>query len=322
MEKQPHNRFSVGEAHDRPAALPIEIPNAIGKAAAHGADVSVETGAEQSFQAEIGRFLDPEVKLDATNQLSLMRHFWHRLGHKLPDLSTDQHDALTKAVEAHPDRRVVPAPFLYLAGRSAIAERARAFPAAKFKPGREALKVPGLSYTYGRLLRDPESTVQYGRTAYGLRYKTPSGEVVGREAYIAALMEAGQAIEANDGTTWVFPIIDPRVRIKSNYNHALNLHHPVNPVVTPEALIAAQLLYQAKGTPNRRWQIDIANEAVYKLDKTGNPGAVIGVAGVDWYRRQVLLRDWGGDFTRVGLHRWNLTDQRDSFGIRSAESGL
>jgi hypothetical protein len=327
MEKQPHNPFSVGETQEPAAALPTEIPNAIGAAATGGAEVSVETGAEQAFEARIGTFLDPEAKLDTTDQLSLMSEFWGKLGHKVPELSTDQRGALAKVVAAHPERRVVPAPLLDLSGRKAIAEQAKAFPGAKLKPRREALRVPGPSWTYGKLLSDPESAVKYGRSSYVLRYKTPNGEVVGREAYVSALKSAGQAVEAEDGTTWVYPVMDVQARIKRKYTYGHTQHESVDPIATVESLIATQLLHQANGTPKHLWsklEMDVSNEAVYKLDKKGGQSILMSVACVNWgvVDRQIHLDDWGADFSRVGLYWWSMTDQRDYFGVRSAQSGL
>jgi hypothetical protein len=163
---------------------------------------------------------------------------------------------------------------------------------------------------YGKLMSEPTATIKEGRTSYGLRYKAPTGEIVDQDTFQKQLVDSGHAV--HDATVWTFPVMDVAVQSPRTNDTAGNLHQKVNPVVTPESLIAMQLLHQANGTPNPQWCVDFANEAVYKLDKKGNPVAPVRVAGVDWDpdRRQVDSDAWGAD------------NQYGSFGVRGAGSGL
>ena len=317
--------FTPEETQELVAALPanvltdevvrrgIEIPVAVGATATHGAEVSQETGEEQAFRSQVGRFLDAETRLDVTEQLSVMGEFWGKLGHVVPELSEDQQAKLAKVAEAHPLHRVVPTPLLSLAERKAVAEKARSFPGQKFSTSDDALLTPDESWVYGKLLRNPESTVEEGRKSYGLRYKTEDGGLVSRSEYVAHLKENGQAVEAEDGTVWTFPVMDVRVHTKRTRDTAGNLHKLVDTIATPESLVATQLLHQANGTPNPQWEVDFANEAIYELtSKREATKKLVGVASIRWYP----------DRCRVCLSRWNADFQRGDFGVRGAESGL
>lgn len=292
----------------------LEVPGAVGATATQAAGVEADgLNAEQrAFQGRVGSFLDPEEKVEAGDQLAVTTEFWHKLGLVTPQLSSEQVAALAAKAEQNPDKRIVPTPLLDLAGRKAVAERARSFPGQQLNNRVDALWAPDTSWLYGKLLADPESVVKEGRDSYGLRYKTPEGEVVGRADYITALKEAGQAVVAEDGTVWAYPVMDVRVNSPRTRDTAANLFEAVNATVAPESLITMQLLHQANGSPNTDWEVDFANEAVYELDKKGNPKALVSVASVDWYPydRQMDLYDWGAD------------GRGGDFGVRGAESEL
>lgn len=316
--------FSTAAVEEIAGALPADVVEA---EAAHRGILVVKTAGPMAVRAEseeyqaaeaalergpITRFLDPEVKISAEDQIAVMRKFWDKLGHEMPELSESQQAELAKVAEAHPLHRIVPTPLLSLAERKALAEKARVFPDQKFTTSANALWTPDESWVFGKLLRDPESTVKDGNKTYGLRYKTPEGETVGREAYVAALKAAGQAVDAKDGRVWTFPVMDVRVQAPRTRDYVRNLHGRVDPVGSPESLLTTQLLHQANGTPNPVWEVDFANEAVYELDRKGNPKALQRVASVYWDPdgRQVSLRSWFAD------------SQYGSFGARGAESGL
>ncbi|MBC7943570.1 hypothetical protein H7X68_03685 [Candidatus Saccharibacteria bacterium] len=275
-----------------------EVPTIIGAAAIHGA--------ENEFKVEVSSFLNSRVKIDTTKQLSIMRKFWHRLEHNMPKLSDSQQDTLIRTSRDHPSRRIVPAPLLSLAGRQAFAINARTF----FNQNRfEGLDA---DCVHGQLLEESENNAKGESNSYGLRYKTPSGEVVGRKSYIAALKESGQSVEAEDGINWVFPIMDVGVRSKRSNRHAHQLHRLVNPIVTPEVLIATRILHKAGDTASRKCETDIANEVIYELDKDGNIATLIRVIGVDW----------DPTYHQVDLDSISATDKSGYFGIRHAVSGL
>lgn len=272
-------------------------------------------GEDQAFRDKVCDFLDPEVELSAESQIEFMREFWGKLGFEVPGLDEGQQAKLTETIERNPGKRVIPSPLLSVNWRKSVARDARkAFPAQQFNADGEALWTPDRTETlYGRLLRWPESAVNEDRISYGLRYKSPTGEIVGREAFEKALLESGQAVRGANLDTWVFPVMDAQVHSKrTTYATASDLYKGVGPTEVPEALITMQILHQASGTPNRNRHVDFANEAIYELDHKGKPKALVKVAGVSWGpgSHQVVLRAWSAD------------GQLGDSGVRGAESGL
>ncbi|MEK7059422.1 MAG: hypothetical protein AAB971_01555 [Patescibacteria group bacterium] len=309
--------FPAGILTDEIVRRGIEVPIAVGANATQAvAEVDQETSNEQDpFQVKLSQFLDPEVELTVLDQLEVVTEFLSKLGHKVPELTKAQQLNLLSRIEDNPSRRVMPTPLLDIKGRRALAERAKELPGQKFNPAYDALWTPGEGSVYGKLLNDPESVVRDDGKDYGLLYKTANGEVVSREAYVASLIESGQAALAEDGTIWTFPVMDVRVRSERTYGTAGNLHEQVDPIVAPESLLATQLLHQANGAPNSAWAwaaVDFANEAVYELDKKGNAKALVYVAGVGWYPYD----------RQVGLSYWGAGSRRGRFGVRGAESGI
>lgn len=268
---------------------------------------------ETELETRLPGFLNPNIKLGASDQLTTMREFWNTLGREVPELSAEQQGDLEVKLATHPDRRVVPTPLLSLMERKQTVETAKVFRKNQFSPTSSAIWTPDESGLYGKLLVNPEATVQDGKKSYGMFYKTDTnGALVKREAYIAGLVASGKAVTSPDGTTWVFPVMDVQTNAPRTREYASKLHADVSPTMTPEALITMQLLQQANGTPNSRWEPDFANEAVYELDKHDAPKALVEAAGVVWVpgARQVDLSVWDGG-SRDG-----------DFGVRAEESGL
>ncbi|HUY85224.1 MAG TPA: hypothetical protein VMU97_01785 [Candidatus Dormibacteraeota bacterium] len=270
---------------------------------------------ETDFEATLKQFLDPEAEMSAEDQLVFMGEFYGKLGFKVPELDEEQKAKLTETIEKNPGKRVMPSPLLHVNWRHRLAEKAKeAFPSNQFRDDQDPLWTPNDTETlYGKLLRQPDRTVKEGRTTYGLGYKAPGGEVIlGQEAFQTALVESGHGVQAEDRTVWVFPVMDVQVQSERTYASAGDLHQKVDPTEVPEALITTQMLHQANGTPNTAWHVDFANEAVYELDKKGDPKAVARVAGVRWDP---------GD-RRVRSRAWSAGNRNAYFGVRGAESGL
>lgn len=268
-----------------------------------------------ALEEHLPLFLDPESEIAPSFQLIVMKEFWKTLGCSVPELTLEQKTKLEKELAEHPDRRVIPTPLTDSAktDRKNIAEDAKAqFGKNKFHETEDPLWTPDNSWTYGKLLSDPETDVKDGNTTYGLRYKAVGGGLVKRSEYLASLKESGQAVEAEDGTIWTFPVMDVQIQSPRNYTTTRNLHSEVSPTATPESLIAMQLLHQAIGTPNPEWSVDFANEAVYELKKDGSVKELVSVASVRW----------GPNDRQVNLDLWNADDRNGDFGVRAEESGI
>jgi hypothetical protein len=280
---------------------------------------------EASLENRISDFLNPEVRLDANEQLTTMIDFWNKLGETVPTLSEKQMDSLQDSIEANPHKRLVPTPLSPepLEPRQQMTEKAReVFPKQQFVEDKDvsALWSPDTSWTYVQALVDPEASIKHDGDYSKLIYKTANGAfVTGRLAYLESLVASGDAVEAEDGTIWAFPLMDVQVRSPRDRQRADEHFLKASHVETPESLIAMQLLHQANGTPNLKWEADLCNEALAKTNKEGelvlddndNP-ILLRVAGVDWDPYDA----------RVSLDDWDAYSVRDSFGRRGAESGL
>jgi len=286
----------------------------VGEAAGTVAVAETVKAPKTELEKHINNFLNPNaVGINAEKQLEVMTSFWNELGLEVPALSEEQQAGLESVLAAHLKRRVIPTPFLDLASRKKVAEAAKvSFSKNGFSTGAEPLWAPDEIWIYGKLLRDPESVVKEGRDRYGLRFKTFNGEVVSRKAYEEVLIDDGKAVIGQDGIVWTFPVMDAGVSSPRIRDTATNLLARVDPIASPESLIATQLLHQANGTFTPEWEVDFANEAVYKLDNPGQAVAPVYIAGVNWKP----------SYGRVDLGDWCADDQSDRFGIRGAESGL
>lgn len=312
--------FSTDEIQELANALPADLlrrgiqvgPTVVQAAQAAEAKQALERAKTRANKLKQGvtNFLNPEVDLSLADQFETMADFWSELGLDVPRLTLTEQQKLSQSLETYPDRRVMPVPLLDLDSRQAMAEQAKtALPGNRFGSS-VALWTPGESSIYGKLLRDPEATVKDGRNSYGLRYHTEDG-VITRSELVAKLTESGQAITAEDGTVWLFPVMDVRVKSPRQYTRAEALHRQAGITQIPESLITMQMLHQVNGTPNPDGEVDFTNEAVYELDKKAGAVAPVRVAGVRWYP----------DDRQVDLDTWRAGGRSDIFGVRAAERG-
>lgn len=239
-------------------------------------------GEQQTLQDRIGDFLNPKVPMSLDEQLATVTELWGTLtDRKMPALDENQKAAIDRVLQANPTRRVMPSPFLSFEDRKDIAEKARTFVGARFTTDFDALWAPDETKLLGKLLRNPEDVAEEGGKSYVLRYRLPgSKQVAGRTDFIQALARDGHSVEAEDGTPWVYPIMDVRIKSPRSYEKAGNLLTSVEATIISESLIAMHLLHQANGTPNTDSEVDFANEAVYKLGRNGSIKGVEGGVGV------------------------------------------
>jgi hypothetical protein len=198
-------------------------------------------------------------------------------------------------------------------GRKDIADRARsAFPSHKLTSSGPALAIPGESDIYGQLLRDPDGKVKDDSDSYGLVFRLPDGgQVVGRTNFVDAMLENGQAISAENGIVWIYPVMDVRVSSPRSLGDEGELYKKVDPTVTPDSNLSVQLLHQAAGTPFIGLNVDFANEAVFQLDNHGNPKDFVHAAAMCW-----------SGYRRVQLGLWRGNNRYGNFGVRAAKSSI
>jgi hypothetical protein len=245
-----------------------------------------------------------------------MDAFYGRLDKTPPKLTESQLDTLRVALAANPGKRIVPTPLLDLEGRQAITESARNLPCQQFNPNEAALWVPEEGAFYGKFLRNPDRVEAKNNDismTYGLRYKTIDGQLTGRRGYINSLLETGQAVIAEDGSVWTYPLTDVHVQNERTEDTAAHLHDVVDPLASPELLIVTNLLHQTSGKINRDWWLDVANEAIYELEEDA-------VAARALYRVANVHFDMNnGQLRLAGLDN---NDRTGRFGIRATKSGL
>ncbi|HEX5456494.1 MAG TPA: hypothetical protein VFW77_03965 [Candidatus Saccharimonadales bacterium] len=305
----------LAEVERRVQTEGLVLPESLVGAAATASELDEPSLDQTMLKNKVEGFIDPDSDMDLDEQLGVMAEFWQNLGMNSPELSDEQKASIADTMEKNPGKRVVPTPLLDLKGRQDIATLARGlFPANKFNVSRDPLWVPDETRRYGRLLRDPDGKVKEDRTIYGLGYKLPNGEqAVGRTHFIDAMADSGQAVAGDDGTVWVYPVIDVSVDRPRSKDKTVDLYEAVDPTVTPDTVIALQLLHQVNGTPHFRPDVDFANEAIFVLSTRGNPKSLARVAGVYWSSERRVL----------DLDDWDPADRNGRrFGVRAAESGL
>jgi hypothetical protein len=316
---------SLEQQRARAADLPLEvlteeavsrglIPNAVGLTAASG-EVELAIMSDEAFEDRVGNFLDSEAKPCLADQLMVSAYLWAKLGYEAPVLSDTQFDNLSLALEANPGLRVVPTPLMSIDQRKAATASVDALLTKKLKSDLE-LWTPDGTWEFAELIKDPHEIINKDGVNYGMRYKTDSGHVVGRSTYVDELKASGQAIEAEDGAVWIFPLMDISPKTPRNDTRAGNLHALVDPITAPEALLTVQLMRLINGSANAsNWELDIANEAVYELDEEGQPTIMMYAASVAWL--------YGfGKAERVHANFWEASISSGGFGLRNAKSGL
>ncbi|MBW3569250.1 hypothetical protein KY385_03930 [Candidatus Parcubacteria bacterium] len=231
--------------------------------------------AEIEFEEQLENFLNPTIAIEAEQQvgakqqLELMKSFWARLGYQVPALDTEQRaEELEEAIAENPHLRIIPHPLLNHEGHCGIAEAAKTyFRRNQFDPDYHPLWAPdtGELYGYGELIIDPDNVIESDKR-YSMGYQYGDAVIIGQREWAEAMIEAGKAVEAEDGTVWLFPVTDVRSKSERIYDETGKPREED----TQGALIARQLLYQANGTPNSD-RVDFAtNEAVYELYENGD----------------------------------------------------
>lgn len=251
-----------------------EVPQAIGKTAVISSQ-NTENSKDEPFESRIGAFLDTDRHLEVADQLSIMEELWSRLGFTTPKLSEDEQAQLTKLLGAYPTSyRILPAPLL------SHTERLRLLRTTS------DASLGGLYMeTLQALEQDAEITIRKRSMMCGIRYRSLDGQLVDHQTHVNGLVKADHAI-VKDDVAWIFPILDIRLDTHRYLKSIQEKYRLMNPIVATESLIGLHLLYQLNGTQDQRdklltRRVDLANEAVYRLDPGGKPPQLIQVVGVN-----------------------------------------
>ena len=295
----------------------IELhPNTIGSIAIDNTVTPEESGQNKEFEINVGNYLNPEISMELEGQLSVTKDYWDKLGYDVPALSQDRKTKLAAILEANPSHRIFPAPLLSWQDRNMVAEQARSLPGrSKNTATFNALGVPKPDSKDARLLNNPEDIIIENGESYGLRYKSPNGELFVRSDYINALIDSEEALKADDGNVWTFAVIDISARIARTGNERVNVSHKnIDPILTPELIIALQLFHRFNGSRMPERQLELTNEGIYFIDKRGKAKVLESIVALNWYSElcQVNLRFLGA---------FEYSNNAD-FGVRSVVNEL
>ncbi|HET7673557.1 MAG TPA: hypothetical protein VFK11_03540 [Candidatus Saccharimonadales bacterium] len=309
------NQELLGEVERRVQSEGLTLPESFVGSVVAAAEIDGAALEEIVFKNKVESFINPDSEMDMgiKEQLEFMDEFWQRLDMAPPELSDDQKAKIADTLEKNPNNRLLPTPLLDLEGRKDIADRARStFPSQKFTSSGSALSVPDESNIYGQLLKNPDGRVKDGDDNYGLGFKLPDGEqIIGRTNFVNAMVENGQAIEDENGIVWIYPVMDVRVSSPRSLDNARKLYEQVDPTGTSDSNLSVQLLHQAAGKPFIGFNVDFANEAVFKLDDDGKPKALVDVVSMYW-----------SGYQQVQLGIWRGNNRYGNFGVRAAKSGI
>lgn len=263
----------------------------LGRMAVIQVDTEEELTEEDIFEADIKDYLDPQVEIDALGQLDILTQFWNKLGYQLPtDLGDRQLKNVQGTIEIFPHLRLLAAPLLNFDGRKEIVQKASDFQKNSFGINPDNLLTPDIKGSKGKLLRVPDVVASERHQKYAMRYKLDSGELVSRDGYLSYLKDSHQVVRSEQGYLWTYVAIDINEGTSHGGQNIKTLYGFINPLATPETLLAIQLMRQANGNPSSNWQIDLANEAVWDFSKDDHLKDLKRVAGIGWDPKSSQVR--------------------------------
>lgn len=263
---------------------------------------------------ELSQFLDPEITVPLDDQLELMGLFLAERGRTIPTLDADEKLSISAQLSARPGHRVIPTPLLDLNGRRELATAHQE--ALGIEQDGKAFLVNGqYRYRYDMQMGSPDRIHRDdGWSTFRLGYKTPSGEVLPYDEYTQTLLESGQAKRSEDGTIWIFPVIEVQnIDTRNNTQDGRELtENPDLHASNAETLMVIQLLHLANGTASEERFRDITNEGIYYVNSDGSLGL----------HERVTCLDWFPDRNGVSLVDFNASYDSKLFGVRSGTNGL
>jgi hypothetical protein len=251
-------------------------------------------------------FIAPEAVIAPEDQLAFNKSFLRALGLEVPEFAHEQQLKIFGAAAAHPDWRILTVPMLDTRGRHDLAERARRLP-NKFNPDQPVIRPPDDGTVIRELTETEnlEGTVNCGGSQYVIRYRSPSGQLLSRSAYIGDLLTRGEAVRGGDGITWTFAVGDVRAYANDGFPVGLGKSEAAARMARHESdaefyaktyqdellasrpnaselyearwrefpavetLIIMILMHNAAGNPNRTYDINLANETVHEMTQDG-----------------------------------------------------
>lgn len=262
--------------------------------------------ASKVAEEETYHFIAPETAVTPEDQLAFNKSFLRALGLEVPKLNNEQRLKIFGAAAAHPDWRILAVPMLDTPGRHDLAERARRLP-NEFNPDQSVIRPPDDGTVIRELTetKNLEGTVNCDGSQYVIRYRTPSGLLLPRSAYIGDLLTRGNAVRGGDGIAWMFALGDVRVCANDGFPVSLGKNEVAARMAryesdpefyaktyqdellasrpnaselyatqwrefpATETLILMILMHNAARDPNRTYDINLANETVHEMTHDG-----------------------------------------------------
>lgn len=290
-------------------------------------------------------FIAPETAIAPEDQIAFNRNFLRALGLEVPKLTDAQRLKLLGAAAAHPDWRILAVPMLDTPGRHDLAERARLCLPNEFNPDQPVIRPPDDGTVIRELTEaeNLEGTVSRDGGQYVIRYRTSSGQLLPRSAYIDDLLTHGEAVSGADGTAWTFAVGDVRTYANDGFPVKLGkrdackrmTRHKIDAAFyektyqdelltsrlnagelyetqwrefpSTETLIITILVHNAAREPNLTYDINPANETVHEMTRDGL------VAENPRYLTTVRFRTQD---RRIGHYTRDRLSRRDYFYVR------
>jgi hypothetical protein len=261
-----------------------------------------------NLRSDLANYVDPNKDFSTQESMELMQELHGQFDRQIPLLTKDQLQSISGVALNNEGYRVVPTPLpLSPLQRSELVtphDKTLLSPAAMRTPA------PGLLHTYaenenegvhewarlwaGGVIFNKESTfatkkgdkvidpAEFPLSEYGLRYKTPEGDLIRRDKYLLSLLKTNKGI-AQHGLVWTFPVMDIRNVIKQDRDLSPEkMFKKVNPIVSPESRINVQLIHAIIGQPKNEDVTEMVNEAACLLNVDHKVLAIRAIIGITW----------------------------------------
>jgi hypothetical protein len=290
-------------------------------------------------------FIAPKTTVTPEEQLAFNRDFMRTLGLEVPSLTDKQQQEVFGTAAAHPDWRILAVPMLGTRGRHDLAERARLRLPNEFNPDQPVIRPPDDGTVIRELTETEnlEGAVSREGSQYVIRYRTASGQLLPRSAYVGDLLARGEAVRGTDGMAWIFAAGDVRTYANDGfpvgltasdasarmdrherdaefyaktYQDELLASRPNASELyeaqwrqfpATETLIIMTLMHNAAREPNLTYDINLANETVHEMTRHSR------VSENPHYLTTVRFRTQD---RRIGHYARDRLSRRDYFYVR------
>lgn len=273
-----------------------------------------------AWRSDAERFLDSSKEMKPKEQLQFMASFRAEFGQNVPQIDRLSRVSIYRVLSENPAYRVVPTLLGSVSDRKADSKPNTGSVISEIIPGKEDetdilitsadnqwteymkaraplwLKDGATVWLNNRAYLRPESGQKKvpadagANKPYQLRYKATDGTLLKRKDFLKRLVDDKQAVLAEDGGVWTFPVMDVSNPRRSTRGRADALYKDLDVVMSPEARIGVQLLYVIAGNPKDEDVIEYTNEAVTERNAQFTFDIVRAITTVTWSKERGQIR--------------------------------